>query len=133
MRAVNRQLLVKRLLPLLIATTALSGCSLNTDLSGPTSIIILNGQNQTAAVNTALPTALTVVVVGSFLEPIPDQPVTWSIVAPGGGSLSTLTSMTDEHGTASTTYTTGSTAGAVKIQANSNALSPVLFDVTVTP
>jgi hypothetical protein len=133
MRVVKRQLLATRIIAFIVATVALSGCSLNTDLSGPTSIIILNGQGQTAATSTTLPTALTVVVVGSFLEPIPDQPVTWSIVAPGGGSLSTLTSVTDEHGTASTSYTTGSTAGAVRIQANSNALPAAFFDVTVTP
>ena len=133
MRLVKRQQLVNRMLTLIVATAALSGCSLNTDIGGPTAIVILNGQNQMAATSTTLPTAFTVLVVGSFNVPMPDEPVTWSIVAPGGGSLSTTSSVTDQNGLASTTYTTGSTAGAVKIQASSNSLTPVLFNVTVTP
>jgi hypothetical protein len=131
MRLVKRQRLVNRILTLVVATAALSGCSLNTDIGGPTAIVILNGQNQTAATSTALPTAFTVVVVGSFNVPMPGQPVTWLVVAPGGGSLSTASSVTDQNGLASTTYTTGTTAGTVKIQASSNSLTPVLFTVTV--
>ena len=131
MRLVKRQQLVNRILTLVVATAALSGCSLNTDIGGPTTILILNGQNQMAPTSTSLPTAFTVVVVGSFNVPMPDQPVTWSIVAPGGGSLSTTSSVTDQNGLASTTYTTGATAGTVQIQASSNSLTPVLFNVTV--
>ena len=131
MRLIKRQSLVNRILTLVVATATLSGCSLNTDIGGPTAILILNGQNQTAAPSTPLPTAFTVVVVGSFNVPMPDQPVTWLIVAPGGGSLSTASSVTDQNGIASTTYTTGTTAGTVKIQASSNSLTPVLFNVTV--
>jgi hypothetical protein len=131
-RLVKRQLLVNRMIALIVATAALSGCSLNTDIGGPTAIVILNGQGQSAATSTTLPTAFTVVVVGSFNVPVPDQPVTWSIVAPGTGTLSTTSSVTDQNGIASTTYTTGSTAGAVKIQASSNSLTPVLFNVTVS-
>ena len=131
MRLIKRQSLVNRILTLVVATATLSCCSLNTDIGGPTAILILNGQNQTAAPSTPLPTAFTVVVVGSFNVPMPDQPVTWLIVAPGGGSLSTASSVTDQNGIASTTYTTGTTAGTVKIQASSNSLTPVLFNVTV--
>ena len=132
MGLLKRQRLVSRILMLVVATAVLStGCSLDTDIGGPTAIVILNGQNQTAATSTTLPTAFTVVVVGSFNVPIPDQPVTWSIVAPGDGSLSTTSSVTDQNGMASTTYTTGSTTGTVKIQASSNSLTPVLFNVTV--
>ena len=131
MRLVKRQRLVNRILAVIAVTAALSSCSLNTDIGGPTAIVILNGQNQTAATSTTLPTAFTVVVVGSFNVPMPDQPVTWTIVAPGTGSLSTASSVTDQDGIASTTYTTGSTAGTVQIQASSPSLDPVLFYVTV--
>jgi hypothetical protein len=131
MRPVKRQRLVNRILALIAVTAALSGCSLNTDIGGPTAIVILNGQNQMAATSTTLPTAFTVVVVGSFNVPMPDQPVTWTIVAPGTGSLSTASSVTDQNGLASTTYTTGSAPGTVQIQASSNSLDPVLFYVTV--
>ena len=131
MRLVKRQRLVNRILALVVASAALSGCSLNTDIGGPKAIVILGGQDQQAATNTALPTAFTVVVVGSFNVPMPDEPVTWLIVAPGGGALSTTSSVTDQNGLASTTYTTGSTAETVHIQASSNSLTPVLFNVTV--
>jgi hypothetical protein len=131
MRLIKRQSLVNRMIALIVTTATLSGCSLNTDIGGPTAIVILNGQNQTAATSTTLPTPFTVVVVGSFNVPMPDQPVTWTIVAPGTGSLSTASSVTDQNGLASTTYTTGTTAGTVQIQASSPSLDPVLFYVTV--
>jgi hypothetical protein len=133
MHALKRQLLVNRIIPLVIATVALSGCTLNTDLSGPATIAIVSGDTQTTPVNTALPDSLTVVVVGSFFEPIPGETVTWTIVAPGGGSLNPVTSQTDQYGVAWTRYTAGATAGAVKIQAKVSTLSPVFFDATVTP
>jgi hypothetical protein len=131
MRLIKRQSLVNRMIALIVAAAALSGCSLNTELGGPTAIVILNGQNQQAATSTTLPKPFTVVVVGSFNVPMPDQPVTWSIVAPGTGTLSTTTSVTDQNGLASTTYTTGATAGTVQIRASSNSLTPVVFNVVV--
>jgi hypothetical protein len=132
MRAVKRQLLVSRVIQLLIATAALS-CTLNTDLSKPATIAIVSGDAQTAAVNTPLPDSLTVVVVGSFFEPIPDEMVTWTVVAPSGGSVNPVTSQTDQNGVAWTRYTAGATAGAVKIQAKISSLPAVFFDATVTP
>jgi Bacterial Ig-like domain (group 1) len=133
MQLMKRQPLFSRMVPLVITMLALSGCTLNTDLSGPATIQIVSGDGQTQPVNMALPSALTVIVVGSFFEPIPNETVTWSIVAPGGGSLNPLTSVTDQNGVASTSYTTGAAAGAVKVQAKVNALPAVFFDVTVTP
>ncbi|HEV2016728.1 MAG TPA: hypothetical protein VGQ98_00340 [Gemmatimonadaceae bacterium] len=133
MRAVKRQLLVNRVIQLLIATAALSACTLNTDLSKPSTIAIVSGDSQTAPVNSALLDSLTVVVVGSFFEPIPDETVTWTIVAPGGGSLNPVTSQTNQNGAAWTRYTAGATAGAVKIQAKVSSLPAVFFDATVTP
>jgi hypothetical protein len=133
MRLVKRQTLVTRIIPFVVATVALSSCTLNTDLSGPAAIVILSGNTQTTPVNTALPDSLVVVVVGSFFEPIQNQTVTWTVVAPGGGSVNPLTSVTDIHGAAWTRYTAGATAGAVQIQAKVGSLSPVIFDATVTP
>jgi hypothetical protein len=132
MRAPKRQIVFHRTF-LLVAIVALSGCSLNVDPSGPASIIIISGTPQSAAVNTTLPTPFTVVVVNPFLEPIAGETVTWSVVAPGGGTLNPLTSVTDQNGTASTSYTTGATAGAVQIQAKHAALPAVYFNVTVNP
>jgi len=133
MHAVKRQLLVNRIIPLVIAAVTLYGCTLGTDVSQPATLAIVSGDGQTAAVNTPLPDSLVVVVVGSFFEPIPDETVSWTIVAPGGGSLSPVTSQTNENGVAWTRYTAGATAGAVKIQAKIATLSPIFFDATVTP
>jgi hypothetical protein len=133
MRALKRQILVNRIILLGVATAALYGCTLATDASGPATIAIVSGDPQTAPVNTPLPDSLAVIVVGAFFEPIPDETVTWTIVAPGVGSLNALTSVTNQNGLAWTRYTTGAAAGAVKIQAKVAALPAVFFDVTVTP
>ncbi|HEY8850651.1 MAG TPA: hypothetical protein VIM36_00605 [Gemmatimonadaceae bacterium] len=132
MRAVKRQMLVNPIIPFVLATVTLSGCTLGTDISQPSTMAIVSGDSQTAAVNTPLPDSLTVVVVGSFYEPIENETVTWTVVA-GGGSLTSPTSQTDVNGLAWTRYTAGSTAGAVKIQAKVGSLAPIFFDATVTP
>ena len=132
MRAVKRQMLVNRIIPVVLATVALSGCTLGTDISQPSTMAIVSGDSQTAPVNTALPDSLTVVVVGSFYEPIENETVTWTVVS-GGGTLTAPTSQTDVNGLAWMRYTAGSTAGAVKIQAKVASLSPIFFDATVTP
>jgi hypothetical protein len=132
MRVLKRQTVFHRTF-LFCAVVALNGCSLNVDPSGPASIIIVSGTPQSAPVNTALPAPFTVVVVGQFLEPLAGETVTWSVVAPGSGTLNPLTSVTDINGYASTTYTTGATAGAVQVQAKHAALPAVYFNVTVNP
>jgi hypothetical protein len=133
MLAVKRQLLVNRIVLLVIGTVGFSSCTLGTDTSQPATLAIVSGDGQSAAVNAPLPDSLVVVIVGSFFEPIPDETVTWTIVAPGGGSLNPVTSQTNENGIAWARYTAGATAGAVKIQAKISSLSPVFFDATVTP
>jgi hypothetical protein len=133
MREVKRHARVNRTIALVVATVALFGCSLNVDPTGPASIIIVAGTPQSAPINTALPTALKVVIVGPFLEPIAGETVTWSVVSPGGGTLAPLVSVTDATGIASTSYTTGATAGSVQVQAKHSALPAVYFDITVTP
>jgi hypothetical protein len=132
MRALNRQVLVNPVIPLVIAFVALAGCTLGTDPSRPSTMAIVTGDAQTVAVNTALPDSLSVVVVGAFYEPIGNETVSWTVVS-GGGSLSLATSQTDANGVAWTRYTSGAAAGAVKIQAKVSALPPVFFDETVTP
>ena len=133
MRAVKRPFLVNRIIPLVIATAALYSCTLTTDPSRPATMEIVSGDVQTAPVNTALPDSLSVIVVGSFFEPIVNEPVVWSIVAPGEGSLDPATSQTNKDGVAWTRYTAGATAGAVKIQVRVSGLASVFFDETVTP
>jgi hypothetical protein len=133
MRLVKRQTLLTRIILPLMVTVALFGCNLDTGPSGPAAIVVLSGDAQTTPVNTALRDSLAVVVVGSYFDPMQGQTVTWTIVAPGGGSLNPLTSLTDQNGIAWTRYTAGATAGAVQIQAKVGTVSPVVFNATVTP
>ena len=132
MRAVNRQVLVNRIIPFVIATVALSGCTLGTDPSAPSTMVIVSGDAQTTPVNTPLPDSLTVIVVGTFNEPFENETVTWTVVS-GGGSLTSATSQTNQYGLAWTRYTAGPVAGDVKIQAKVSSLAPLFFDATVTP
>jgi hypothetical protein len=131
MRAVKRLLLVNRAIALL-GTIALSGCSLNVDPASPAAIVIVAGLNQTAPINTKLATDFSVVVSTQFGELLRNQTITWTVVT-GGGTLNPTTSITGDNGVASTSYTTGPTAGTDTIQAKVNGLPPVTFTVTVTP
>jgi hypothetical protein len=125
-------MLVNRKLLLIVATLALSGCTLGTDVSQPSTIAIVGGDSQTVPVNTPLPDSLSVVVVGSFNEPIENETITWTVVS-GGGSVNPLTSQTDGNGVGWTRYTAGAAPGAVKVQAKVSSLPAVFFDATVTP
>ena len=131
MHVVKRQILFRRRIPLVIAMVALSSCSLNTDLSSPAAVVKVSGDGQSAPTNTALPTPLSVIVVTQFGEALKNVTVTWTVIS-GGGSLNPATSLTDGTGIASTSFTTGTTAGTVVIQAKVNGLPPLSFSVTVT-
>jgi ABC-type glycerol-3-phosphate transport system substrate-binding protein len=117
---------------LAIATAAvLSGCSLTPDISGPSTIIKTSGDQQTAPVNTVLPTAFVVTVVDQFGQTISGVTVTWAIVS-GGGSLSVTNTVTDGSGNASVIYTTGSTAGQAVIRASGPNGLFISFTATIT-
>jgi type V secretory pathway adhesin AidA len=115
----------------LVIGAALSGCSLNTDVSGPSVIVKITGDQQIAPVNTVLPTALGVTITTQFGERITNATVTWTIVS-GGGSLSSTTTMTDDTGSAYVTYTTGPTAGQAIIRANAANGLAITFNETIT-
>jgi Bacterial Ig-like domain (group 1) len=132
MHVMKRQTLFSRMIPLFIVMVGLSGCSLNTDVSGPSGIVKVTGDGQTAPINTVLPTALEVIIFDQFGEPLQNVTVTWSVVAPGGGSLNPATSLTDETGIATTSYTTGTIAETVTIQALVSGVPPLSFTVIVT-
>jgi len=128
----------RALLPLrlfgVLAVIGASGCTLNTDVDmGPAVLIkVPDGDGQTAAINTALPIPLSVIVVNQFGERVHDALIHWTITS-GGGTLSAASTVTDELGVASVNYTTGATVGQVLIQASvSNGILLVSFSVTVT-
>ena len=116
---------------LLATLVAASGCSLNTDVSDPTAIIKSGGDQQSAPTNTPLPLPLAVLVVTQFGEPIQNVTVNWTITS-GGGTLGATSTLTNENGIASVTYTTGATAGSVVIQARVQGVPPLTFNITVT-
>jgi len=115
---------------LLAASVLLGGCSLDTDVSDPSAMIRYQGDNQTVAPSTPLPTDLATIVVNQFGERIKNVTVNWSIVS-GGGTLGATSSITDDSGIASVSYTSGTTTGTVIIQAKVTGLLPLTFTVTV--
>lgn len=116
---------------LLATLVAASGCSLNTDVSGPAAMIKSGGDQQSAPTNTALPLPLAVLVVTQFGEPIPNLTVNWAIRS-GGGGLSEPSTLTNENGIASVNYTTGATAGSAVIEARVGDVPPLTFTITIT-
>jgi hypothetical protein len=120
-----------RTIVLLITLVAASGCTLNTDVSGPAAIIKFGGDLQTEPTNTTFPTPLAVLVVTQFGEPVQNATVTW-IVTSGGGTFDAPSTLTGENGVASVTYTSGATAGSVLIEARVSGLPPLTFVLTVT-
>jgi Big-like domain-containing protein len=131
MTRVLRNVPSRRKLAMLITLVASTGCTLNTDVSGPAAIINFSGDQQSAPTNTALPAPLVVLVVSQFGQPVQNVTVTWTIVS-GAGSLGAGSTQTDSNGLASATYTTGPTAGAAVIRARVSGVPAITFNITIT-
>ena len=99
-------------------------------MSSPGALLIQSGDEQIGAANTALPAPLAVIVVTQFGEPISNETVTWSVQT-GGGSVSSTTTLSDDAGIASVTYTTGPIAGPATIRAQVHDVPPVTFHATI--
>lgn len=126
-----RPALSPRHVALLATLVAASGCTLNTDVSGPSAMILVSGDQQSAPTNSALPQPLAVLVVTQFGEPLENATVSWTIRS-GGGALSATSTLTDASGIASVTYTTGATAGSAVIEARVQGVPPLTFTISVT-
>lgn len=120
-----------RAVALVVCAAAISGCTLNTDTSGPSTMFISTGDEQTGPPNTALPEPLGVVIVNQFGEPVEKVTVNWSIEA-GGGSLSASSSESDFNGATAVNYTTGPNAGAAVVTARVHGLPPLSFSLTIS-
>jgi adhesin/invasin len=92
-------------------------------------LTITAGNNQTAAVNTLLPTALSVRVADAFNNPISGATVTF-VIGSGGGQLSVAEATSNASGIASTSWTLGPTAGAQSVTAFIPGVAPVTFNAT---
>ena len=117
-------------LALVAASVLFAACSLDTDVSDPSAMIRYQGEGQTVAPSTTLPTDLGTIVVNQFGERLKNVNVNWSIVS-GGGTLAGTASVTDDSGIATMSYTSGTTTGTVIIQAKVTGLLPLTFTVTV--
>ena len=129
-RALRNSLSLRKI-ALLVTLAGVSGCTLNTDVSGPAGIVKVSGDQQTAPTNTTLPTPLAVAVFTQFGERLQNITVTWTITT-GGGTVSATSTQTDGTGVASVDYTTGTTAGLVAVQARVQGLPPLTFSISVT-
>jgi hypothetical protein len=119
-----------RMLAVIMGAAAITGCTLNTDVSAPGGLIKYSGDLQIAAPNTALPTQLGVLVVSQFGERLKNIAVSWSITS-GGGSLSSNLELSDESGVAAVTYTTGPTVGQAVIQAQVHGVPALTFNIQI--
>lgn len=108
--------------PLTFTATARSG--------PPASIAIHAGNNQTATVGTAVPSAPAVLIRDAAGNPVPGAVVTFSITA-GGGSLTGANAATDAAGVATLgSWVLGFTAGANALSAAVAGVSPVTMSAT---
>ena len=96
-------------------------------------LVIVSGQDQVAAANTALAQPLVVQVTDAFGNPIAGVPITWT--PEGGGAVSETSTVTDAGGTTSVTRTLGPGAGLQRTLATGPeglAGSPAAFLHTAT-
>jgi len=99
---------------------------------GPQVLAAVSGSGQTAEISEAVPNPL-VVSVTQDGGPVAGIMITWGVTA-GEGSVDPTSSTTSAAGTASTTWTLGSSAGANTVQASASGVtgSPVTFNATAT-
>ncbi|HEV2470511.1 MAG TPA: choice-of-anchor D domain-containing protein [Candidatus Sulfotelmatobacter sp.] len=100
-------------------------------VAGPaTNFTIVSGNNQSGNPNTLLPKKLVVSVTDQYNNPIQGVTVTFTDNG-AGGTFSSTNPVTGSNGQASVSYTTGSTAGTVTINATSGSFAPLNFTETV--
>jgi len=113
-----------------LMAAGLAGCGDDSNVQPVIATLIqaLAGMDQSGQVGSALPEPLIVSVTDDAGNGAPGVTVTWSVIA-GGGSVSPVTSVTDESGRASTTFTLGPSEGQQQVEAAASGLSgsPVVF------
>jgi len=108
--------------------------------AGATTIEYVSGDNQSGTVGQTLFSPLVVRTVDDFGNPIPDVPVTFTVVddqtvAGVGmleGGVKTITKNSNSDGKVAVYYTLGMNVGVNKIRASSQNLQPVNVEFTVT-
>lgn len=102
------------------SATAVSGAGAN--------IVLVSGDNQTAAVRSALPESLVVRVSDVLDNPVPGVEVTWDVG--GGGSISPVSVTTDANGLAAAQRVLGNASGTQTASASSTGLTTLTFTHT---
>src|SRR5579872_375839 len=97
----------------------------------PTTVSIVSGDGQSAAVDSALPESLIVQVLDANGVPVLGVPVTFAETTSSGAVISPLVSVTLNDGSAATTVTLGDNEGDITITATAAGVdTPVTFTET---
>jgi hypothetical protein len=110
--------------------TVKTACSEQANPGPAKTLAIVQGNNQSAHVNTKLAMSLVVSVADQYANGISGLTVTFTDNG-AGGTFSTIMPVTNLHGQATVTYTTPAHTGTVTINASYSTLSPVVFTETV--
>jgi len=113
----------------LVSNPSISATFTETTTAQITTMTKVQGDGQSAKVNTAFATPLQVQLKSTFGN-VPFYPVQFSVTGPA--TLSTSSPTTDATGTAQVTVTAGSNPGAVTVTATVGTLTQV-FNLTVLP
>src|SRR5438270_3622517 len=105
-------------------------CAEQANAGAATAMKLIQGNNQTAHVNTKLPKSLIVSVTDQYGNGIPGLTVPFTDNG-AGGIFSTSTPVTNNQGQATVTYTTPPQTGTVTITASYSTLTPIVFTETV--
>lgn len=106
--------------------TSSTSSAFNIDAAAPATISISGGSPQSGAIATLLSKLLSVTVVDSYSNPVPNVTVTWAVVT-GGGSLGSSIAQTNASGVATNTWTLGLLVGQQSVSATAAGLTPVTF------
>lgn len=99
--------------------------------AAPNNLVLISGNSQTTTVDSYLPVAPTVQVVDVYNNPIPNATVNFTINS-GGGTIDTITTLTDTSGYASTAFKLGSVVGTNTMTASNLALPGAPNSITFT-
>jgi hypothetical protein len=115
-----------------IVALSLSACKDGTEPLVPSAVQPVAGQQQVAAVGSAVPVAPSVKVVTSSGKPVPGVRVTFAPAAESGTVVGG-TQTTDASGVATvTSWTLGTRAGASTLTATADGVAPITFTATTT-
>jgi uncharacterized protein YjdB len=105
------------------ATATFSATALAGD---PARLVVVAGNDQSAAPSTELPVPLKVQLTDLMGNAVPGQTIKWQIMS-GGGAVSPASATTASDGTAGTNWTLGSSTGQQEASASTAGLSSTLF------